>query len=101
MATPFADAVSTLATHPTVSEVRTSGMMAAVQVDASTIGEDLPSRAAYRARELGVLTRVLFGRSLQISPPLVIELSEIQRIVETIGQALTECAADPTTGRRT
>lgn len=101
MATPFADDVSTLVTHATVKEVRTSGMMAAVQVDTGVMGEDLPSRAAQRARELGVLTRVLFGGSLQISPPLVIELSEIQRIVETLGQALTECAADPTTGRRT
>ena len=76
-------------------------MMAAVQVDTSIVGEDLPSRAAHRARELGVLTRVLFGGSLQISPPLVIEPGEIQRIVETLGQALTECAANPTTGRRT
>jgi adenosylmethionine-8-amino-7-oxononanoate aminotransferase len=100
MATPFADAVSSLGTHATVNEVRAAGMMAAVQLDTS-MSEDLPSRAAHRARELGVLTRVLFGGSLQISPPLVIEPREIQRIVETLGQALTECAADPTTGRRT
>jgi putrescine---pyruvate transaminase len=100
MATPFADAVSTLGTHATVNEIRTSGMMAAVQLDTS-IGEDLPSRTALRARELGVLTRVLFGGSIQISPPLVIEPGEIQRIVETLGQALTECAANPTTGQRT
>ncbi|MGA9161485.1 MAG: aminotransferase class III-fold pyridoxal phosphate-dependent enzyme [Actinomycetota bacterium] len=101
MTVPFADAVSTLGTHATVNEVRSLGMMAAVELDTDVMGEDLPRRAAQRSRELGVLTRVLFGGSLQISPPLVIELSEIQRIVETLGQALTECAADPTAGRRT
>ena len=104
MATPFANAVSTLGTHATVKEVRTSGMMAAVRVDTGFMGGDLASRAAHRARKLGVLNRALYGLyggSLQISPLLVIELSEIQRIVETLGQALTECAADPTTWRRT
>ena len=101
MATPFANAVSTLGTHATVKEVRTSGMMAAARVDTGFMGGDLASRAAQRARELGVLNRALYEGSLQISPPLVIELSEIQRIVETLGQALTECAADPTIGRRT
>lgn len=86
MTTPFANAVSTLGTHATVKEVRTSGDMAAVRVDAGFMGGDLASRAAHRARELGVLNRALYGGSLQISPPLVIELSEIQRIVETLGQ---------------
>jgi putrescine---pyruvate transaminase len=100
MATPFAEAVSSLDTHPAVIEVRTAGMMAAVGVDTAALGEDLPRRVAQRARERGVLVRVLFNGSLQISPPLVIEPSEIQQIVETLGQALTDCAADPAAGRR-
>jgi putrescine aminotransferase len=100
MATHFAEAVSSLDTHPAVSEVRTAGMMAAVDVDAAMMGEDLPVRVGRRARELGVIVRVMFGGSLQISPPLVIEPEEIQRIVETLGQALIDCAADPAAGRR-
>jgi adenosylmethionine-8-amino-7-oxononanoate aminotransferase len=64
------------------------------------MGEDLAGRVAYRARELGVIVRLMFGGSLQISPPLVINHGEIQRIAETLGQALTECAADPAAGRR-
>jgi putrescine---pyruvate transaminase len=100
MATPFADALSGLDVHAAVNEVRTVGMMAAVEVDAAIMGEDLPGRVAYRARELGVIVRLMFGGSLQISPPLVINHGEIQRIVETLGQALTECAADPAAGRR-
>lgn len=100
MATHFAEAVSSLDTHPAVSEVRTAGMMAAVDVDAAMTGEDLPARVGRRARELGVIVRVMFGGSLQISPPLVIEPDEIERIVETLGQALIDCVADPAAGRR-
>ena len=100
MAAIFADDVSTLETHPAVREVRAAGMMAAVEVDGATLGADFAGRGAQRARELGVLTRAMFGGSLQISPPLVIELGEIQRIVETLAQALTDCAADPAAGRR-
>jgi putrescine---pyruvate transaminase len=101
MATPFADAVAGLATHAAVTEVRAAGLMAAVELDTSGLGEDLPRQVAHRARELGVLVRVMFGGSLQISPPLVIEPNEIQRIVETLGHALDDCAADPRAGGRT
>jgi adenosylmethionine-8-amino-7-oxononanoate aminotransferase len=101
LAAPFAGSLGTLEGHPAVKEVRTSGMMGAVELNTGVTGEDLPVRAAQRSRELGVLTRVMFGGSLQISPPLVIEPDEIERIVETIAEALTDCAADPTVGRRT
>jgi adenosylmethionine-8-amino-7-oxononanoate aminotransferase len=100
MATPFSEAVSSLATHTTVNEVRTSGLMGAVDVDTSALGEDFPRRVVRRARELGVLVRAMFDGSLQISPPLVIEPDEVQRIVETIGQALNDCAVDPSVGQR-
>jgi putrescine---pyruvate transaminase len=100
MASPFAAAVSSLDTHVAVKEVRTVGMMAGVDLDTATMGEGFPRRVARRARELGVLVRVMFEGSLQISPPLVIELNEIQRIVETLGQALSDCAADPAAGQR-
>jgi putrescine---pyruvate transaminase len=100
MATPFAEALSSLDSHAAVHEVRSAGMMAAVDVDTAVMGEDLPRRIVRRARELGVLVRVMFDGSLQISPPLVIEPEEIQRIVETLGQAFIDCAADPAAGRR-
>ena len=66
----------------------------------AAMGDDFPDRVARRARELGVLVRVMFGGSLQISPPLVIELHEIDRIVATLGEALSACAADRRVGRR-
>jgi putrescine aminotransferase len=98
MASPFAEAVRSLATHAAVREVRTAGMMAAVEVDDAE-EEDLPGRVARRARELGVIVRLMFGGSLQISPPLVIEPDQIQRVVETLGQALNECGDDSSVGR--
>jgi putrescine---pyruvate transaminase len=99
MASSFAAAVSGLETHGAVREVRTAGMMAAVEVEALE-GTNLPGRVTRRARELGVIVRLMFGGSLQISPPLVIEPEQIQRIVETLGQAFDECVADATAGRR-
>jgi adenosylmethionine-8-amino-7-oxononanoate aminotransferase len=101
MAEPFAEAVAALDTHAAVREVRVVGIMAAVGIDATAEGEDFARRIARRARELGVLVRVMFDGSLQISPPLVVEPPEIERIVETLDRALTECAVDPTRGRRT
>jgi adenosylmethionine-8-amino-7-oxononanoate aminotransferase len=101
MAAPFAEAVSSLETHGTVKEVRTAGLMAAVDLDTAVLGEAFPAEVAQRARELGVLVRVMFGGSLQISPPLVIEPREIQRIVETLRTALTECEAESAVGSPT
>lgn len=43
---------------------------------------------------------MIFDGSMQISAPLVIESDEITRIVETLGRALTEHAADPAAGQR-
>jgi putrescine---pyruvate transaminase len=101
MASPFAGAVRSLDNHPAVNEVRAAGLMAAVDLDTSATGEGFSRRVAQRARELGVLVRVMFDGSVQVSPPLIIEPSDIQQIVDTLGQALIECAADPAAGRRT
>lgn len=100
IATPLGERVATLDGHEAVKEVRTAGLMAAVQPDTEAMGNDFPDRVARRARDLGVLIRVMFGGSLQISPPLVIELPEIDRIIATLGEALSACAADRSVGRR-
>jgi adenosylmethionine-8-amino-7-oxononanoate aminotransferase len=96
----FGAKVDLLDGHDAVNEVRAVGLMAAVELDTATMGEDFPDRVARRARDLGVLVRVMFGGSLQISPPLVIEEREIDRVVETLDDALSACAADPRAGRR-
>ena len=61
--------------HELVSGVRSGlGAVAAVQIDAELLADDpgLSDRICLAAREHGVLSRVLVGGGLQISPPLVI-----------------------------
>ena len=69
------DALAPLAEHELVTEIRSGlGVVAAVQIDPELLADDptLSDRICLAAREHGVLTRVLVGGGLQISPPLVI-----------------------------
>jgi adenosylmethionine-8-amino-7-oxononanoate aminotransferase len=90
-------ALSPLLDHPLVTEVRSGlGVVAAVQLDPAAIAVDpsLPDRATAAARGHGVLTRVLVGGGLQISPALVIERPELDAITAGIGAALDELGAE-------
>lgn len=72
-----------LAEHELVSEVRAGlGAVAAIQIDPSLVTEDpgLPDRAARAVRDHGVLTRVLIGGGLQVSPPLVLSAAELEAL---------------------
>jgi len=64
-----------------VVEVRTTGLVAGVQV------EEVEGVVA-RLRELGVLTRVVGGHSLQICPPFVITEDELDFLAAQIAAAL-------------
>jgi adenosylmethionine-8-amino-7-oxononanoate aminotransferase len=91
----LADALAPLASHPLVSEVRAGvGMLAAVQIAPDAIAEDpgLPDRACGAAREHGVLTRVLVGGGLQVSPALVIDQPALAELVDGLRAALDDCA---------
>lgn len=87
----LADAVAPLADHELVSVVRAgTGLLAAVEIaeDARTADPTLGSRLVLAIRERGVITRLLRGVALQISPPFVITETEIARIVEVFAEAL-------------
>lgn len=73
--TPLARALAPLADHALVAGIRTgTGVLAAVQLDPELVEADgtLPARAAGACRAAGVITRVLTGGGLQVSPPLII-----------------------------
>ena len=53
---------------------------------------DEVERVVVRLRELGVLTRVVGGHSLQICPPFVITESEIDRVAEAFAGAFDQVA---------
>lgn len=86
----LARAVAPLADHAVVGEVRAVGMLAAVELAADAVAAEpgLVDRVVRLVRENGVLLRALVGRTLQISPPLVIEEAEITTMTAAIDAAL-------------
>ena len=87
----LAEALAPLADLPLVSEVRAGlGVVAAVQLSPDAIAEDasLPDRVALAARDHGVLTRVLVGGGLQISPALVFDGDDLEELVAGLRAAL-------------
>lgn len=91
----LAEVLAPLASHSLVSDVRAGvGVVAAVQLDPEAIAADatLPDRAAAAVRAHGVLTRVLTGGGLQLSPALVITRDELDEIAGAIRAALDDVA---------
>ena len=83
--------LSPLAGHELVSEVRTgAGLLAAVEFteEARTADPGLGARLVADIRQRGVITRLLRGVALQVSPPFVITEAEIEQIADTFAAAL-------------
>jgi 4-aminobutyrate--pyruvate transaminase len=80
---------------PLVGETRAAGLMAGVEIDADAVAADpsLPEQVAAAARRHGVLTRVLRGVALQVSPAYVIGEAEIAILVDGLEAALSDVAA--------
>jgi putrescine aminotransferase len=84
-----------LAGHELVGEVRSgTGLLAAVEIAEQARAADpgLGTRLVAGLRERGVITRLLRGVALQISPPFVITEAEIGRIAEAFAGALDAAA---------
>lgn len=87
----LAAALAPLAGHELVAEVRTgAGLLGAVEIAASARDADpgLGARLVAAAREHGVITRLLRGVALQVSPPFVITEEELARIGEVFTAVL-------------
>jgi adenosylmethionine-8-amino-7-oxononanoate aminotransferase len=85
MAPKLTEALAPLTRHPLVTEVRSGiGLLAGVQMTPEVDGDKI-----FRAcLEAGVITRILGGNVIQISPPFVIEEGELWRISGAIAAAL-------------
>ena len=91
----LADTLKPLAGHELVSEVRAgTGLLAAVEIAPQARAEDpgLGPRLVTGIRERGVITRLLRGVALQVSPPFVITAAQIQQIAETFAAELDAAA---------
>jgi adenosylmethionine-8-amino-7-oxononanoate aminotransferase len=91
----LAAALEPLARLELIEEVRSgTGVLAAVQLDASMIADDpaLPARAVAACREAGVLTRALATGALQVSPALVIDGDDLVELADGLRAALETLA---------
>ena len=91
----LAEKIRPLAGHDLVGEVRAgTGLLAAVEIaeDARAADPGIGPRLVTEIRERGVITRLLRGAALQISPPFTISVAEIERIAETFGAAFDAVA---------
>ncbi len=80
---------------PLVGEVRTVGLTAAVELTDTALagGPSVIEAVVTAARHHGVLTRVLRGRALQVSPAFVITEAELATMTDGFEAALREVAA--------
>jgi putrescine---pyruvate transaminase len=92
---PVMDAsVRRLAGLPTVGEIRTVGLTAAVTIRPEVLAADptAPDRIVAAALRHGVASRVLRGHAIHISPPFVITEGQIDAMVDGIGNAIEDVA---------
>ena len=81
------DALRPLERHELVREVRTVGLLGAVEVE-----EEVADRVAAETLARGVLTRALRGVALQISPPFVITKEQLGTVAGVIRESLDAVA---------
>jgi putrescine---pyruvate transaminase len=99
----LAEVLRPLASSPLVSDVRAGvGLLAAVTLDAAARAEDpaLAGRVVAGLRARGVLTRMLADGSLQISPPFVVDRSDLTALSDAIAAALSDEGAPVATTER-
>jgi putrescine---pyruvate transaminase len=85
----FAEAARGMLNHPLVGEIRTAGLLCAVELDPEILAShaDLANRIVLACRHERLLTRALGQNGVQISPALVIEPAEIERLFGSLRDA--------------
>lgn len=90
---PLLEALTPLAAHPLVHEVRGGvGLLAAVEFTPEANAAGAPGAVFAAARERGVIVRAL-GQGIAVSPPLTIEQEQIELLATTVGESLDAVAA--------
>jgi adenosylmethionine-8-amino-7-oxononanoate aminotransferase len=93
----LAELLAPLAEHDLVGEVRAgTGLLAGVEIaeEARAADPGLGPRLVTEIRERGVITRLLRGAALQVSPPFIVTTAELKRIAETFAAAFDAVARD-------
>ena len=89
------DLLAPIASFEGVAEVRSTGLAAAIELDGRLLATDPNAAAAavLAARRHGVLTRVLRGVALQISPPFVTTSDELSAMVDGVAAGIRAATA--------
>ena len=90
----FAELIGSLAEGENVAEVRTAGLLAAIELSEELLEAGGLAVALSEARERGILTRGLVGRSIHVSPPLVIGESEVKLLADGLRDSISAAAAE-------
>ncbi len=93
MERPFADAVHSFRGLPNVIDIRNMGLVAGIELRGRE-GKptDRATRVFHRCFDAGLLVRTT-GDIVALSPPLIVEQQHLDRIVETLGEAIRAEAA--------
>ncbi len=89
----FEEAAHSLKSLPNVIDIRNYGLVAAIEMQGRA-GKptDRAMRVFHRCFDAGLLTRST-GDTIALSPPLIIEKKHVDRIFETLGEAIRAEAA--------
>jgi adenosylmethionine-8-amino-7-oxononanoate aminotransferase len=89
------DLLAPLAEIDGVAEVRSVGLAGAVELDSALLAANPGAgvAAVLAARRNGVVTRLLRGVALQVSPPFVVTEEELARMVDGIAAGVREATA--------
>ncbi len=89
----FADGVHSLRDHPNVIDIRNFGLVAGIEMQPrKEKPTDRAVRIFHRCFDDGVVIRTT-GDIATLSPPLVVENRHIDRIIDTLGEAIRAEAA--------
>ena len=96
----FARTLGALAHHPIVGEVRTAGLMGALELVSDKASKvplsaelNVPARIRGAALQRGVIVRASVD-TIVVCPPLTIKEKEIDQIVATLDEALMQVSAE-------
>ncbi len=93
MEAPFADAVHSLRDLPNVIDIRSLGLVAGIELrPREGKPTDRATRVFHRCFDAGLLIRTT-GDIIALSPPLIVERPHLERIVDTLTDAIRAEAA--------
>jgi len=88
----FEQALHSLRGEPHVVDIRNQGLLGAIELEPAPDGRNRAAEVAMRCYRKGLMVRGLATNVIALSPPLIIEKSEIGELRDTLADALRDLA---------